>query len=600
MIAHYPTGDEALVTEAISIWESQHETLHLELVERHTRAMGFPRNRDFDAETSCKVVVELRHVCTGEEWVDGIMSGQYQLCGENHSRPVYRKYASNADGCDSHNLNDDVCVGEVYIYYLRDRDSADSGGWWFGSSLSGEDAWAKNISNSLWPPEAAWELLCEADEDVELVVRREYESNIGEHHRRRGHHRRRRHLHHRHNEEFDGIDGGDASFLHKHAPQQLPKLAPPWVSVPHEGSFYFLNVETGGTTWHPPPGCFLQPGLEEGELEGERSKKQRRQHHHSRSLCSRSRRSRSRRSRSRRRARARRRSASQGFAKLSPLSRGLDLPVEHFKQLPDRQICEPFSRGFCGGCLLSAPPLSSHSPLWLTSPFAPPTPGTHWEVPVPRRGRSIIFARAQLGDAGLASWSRDLTAPDGGPSLLRQLGEGWLSLIDFSHNGLSDHGAETLIAFLISHQRPVKRIKLFGNKISSTGAICQLLKDPICGLRAPVSVRELHLSYNLITVSALEELLETIAEVKGSASLPSPLWIRIEGNGLENHASVVVEKVRQNGLEVCIVTQKEKDQGCTMSSCISGADIHLYCGGITPTVGHEILLPGPGTPRIHN
>jgi len=184
--------------------------------------------------------------------------------------------------------------------------------------------------------------------------------------------------------------------------------------------------------------------------------------------------------------------------------------------------------------------------------------------------------------------------------MLRLLEEGWLSLLDFSHNGLSDHGAETLIAFLISHQRPVKRIKLFGNKISSTSAICRLLKDPICGLRAAVSVHELHLSYNLITATALLELLETIADMKGLASLPSPLWIRIDGNGLENHVSVVVEKVRQRGLEVCIVTQKEKDQGCTMSSCISGADIHLYCGGITPTVGHDILLPGPGTPRSHN
>jgi len=153
----------------------------------------------------------------------------------------------------------------------------------------------------------------------------------------------------------------------------------------------------------------------------------------------------------------------------------------------------------------------------------------------------------------LLEWSQDSQSPDGGPTLLKRCGGHYLDLIDFSNNNLSDKGANVIVDFLLEHGKPVKKLKLYGNQLTSCEAICRLLEDPACGLQKEVSLQELHLSHNQIDNAALEDLLNTIAQCKKPEPISPPLLIRLEKNKIaEEDACELAERLADQ-LQVCII-----------------------------------------------
>ena len=46
----------------------------------------------------------------------------------------------------------------------------DLAGWWFGSSIGGEEVWAKNAQKTPTPPLGDWEILAEGGEDTLAAV----------------------------------------------------------------------------------------------------------------------------------------------------------------------------------------------------------------------------------------------------------------------------------------------------------------------------------------------------------------------------------------------------------------------------------------------
>lgn len=151
------------------------------------------------------------------------------------------------------------------------------------------------------------------------------------------------------------------------------------------------------------------------------------------------------------------------------------------------------------------------------------------------------------------------------------MGSKFLDLIDFNNNGLSDKGANVIVDFLVEHKTPVKKLKIYGNRLSSCEAFCRLLEDPSCGLQNEISLQELHLSHNTITISAFEDLLNTIAQCKRPEPMSPPLWLRIENNDFKQEdVSEVVERL-QDQLQVCFA----EGDDCSEKVCATGADVHI-------------------------
>jgi len=176
--------------------------------------------------------------------------------------------------------------------------------------------------------------------------------------------------------------------------------------------------------------------------------------------------------------------------------------------------------------------------------------------------RSLLYPQAYLGDDRLRMWSLDIQAVDGGPAMMRQLRDDFLEVVDFSHNGLTSRGVETLVEFILAHGRPVNKLKLVGNNIATLEGVCRLVEDPRCGLRAPKSLAELHLSQNQISADALEKLLESVSRAKGPGPLRAPIWMWVERNRLEeDHLAIIAGRMQSRGLAVCVVGARESQQG---------------------------------------
>lgn len=202
--------------------------------------------------------------------------------------------------------------------------------------------------------------------------------------------------------------------------------------------------------------------------------------------------------------------------------------------------------------------------------MAPPT-----AAPEAPRRHQLCFPRANLGDEKLLQWSQDREAPDGGPALLQQMGSQFLNLIDFNNNDLTDKGASVIVDFLQEHKMPVKKLKLYGNRLTSCEAICRLLEDPEIGLQNADSLQELHLSHNDLSAASLEDLLNTVAQCKRPGTISPPLWIRLEKNNIAAEDVAEVAQRLDDQLSVCFDGSTNADGDCTVSACAAGADVHI-------------------------
>merc|ERR1712096_333985 len=133
-----------------------------------------------------------------------------------------------------------------------------------------------------------------------------------------------------------------------------------------------------------------------------------------------------------------------------------------------------------------------------------------------------------------------------------------------------------LVDFLVSQERPGKKLKLYGNNITSLRSIIVLLEDPVCGiLNDSVSLQELHIGSNEIPVSELEDMLDAIAQLKGPEPMSPPLWLRVERNGFSPDAlDEVVERLRDR-LNICFLLGRD----CTTEACEANADVHVVFQG---------------------
>lgn len=158
--------------------------------------------------------------------------------------------------------------------------------------------------------------------------------------------------------------------------------------------------------------------------------------------------------------------------------------------------------------------------------------------------------------------------------MLKQMSAKHLDLVDFSHNAITDIGADTLVDFLIENQKPVKKLKLFGNRLETCDALIRLLEDPGCGLQSDTTIQELHVSHNELEASAIEDLLSCIARLKCIAGpLSPPLWLQVEGNKFgEEEMSEVAQRL-QGELGICVVAGSS---GTVPDFCEDGSDVDVH------------------------
>lgn len=199
----------------------------------------------------------------------------------------------------------------------------------------------------------------------------------------------------------------------------------------------------------------------------------------------------------------------------------------------------------------------------------------------------IELGRRQLGDEGVLEWiSKD------GSEVLKHLGDGGsFDSVDLSENQLTDEGGEALIRWLLECKVPVRRLKLFKNRMRSPAALCGLIEDEILGVGASAGVRELHLSSNEIDKEGVIALLDSICErkKKTSAVFDPPLWLRLERcehHLSEERAQKVVEDFAAKGLKICL-EGGVKGSGCSIQHCKHSADVHLHVAGGNKTTGNR-------------
>lgn len=78
--------------------------------------------------------------------VGPIVRGTYQLAGENHGKPAYKR-DGQVNGLD------------VRTYYWDERDGAGFCGWWFGPVVGGDQVWAYHTDKSSpMPPTTGWKV----------------------------------------------------------------------------------------------------------------------------------------------------------------------------------------------------------------------------------------------------------------------------------------------------------------------------------------------------------------------------------------------------------------------------------------------------------
>jgi len=90
--------------------------------------------------------------------VGGIVRGSFQMFGENHGRPTYKKDAQ-VNGLD------------VMSYYWDERDGPGFCGWWFGPKVGGDQVWAYHTDKAAtMPPQTGWKVPYDGPVDPTFVI----------------------------------------------------------------------------------------------------------------------------------------------------------------------------------------------------------------------------------------------------------------------------------------------------------------------------------------------------------------------------------------------------------------------------------------------
>lgn len=90
--------------------------------------------------------------------VGGIVRGTFQLAGENHGKPTYKK-DGQVNGLD------------VMTYYWDERDGAGFCGWWFGPKVGGDQVWAYHSDKAaMMPPQTGWKVPYDGPVDPTFVI----------------------------------------------------------------------------------------------------------------------------------------------------------------------------------------------------------------------------------------------------------------------------------------------------------------------------------------------------------------------------------------------------------------------------------------------
>lgn len=175
-------------------------------------------------------------------------------------------------------------------------------------------------------------------------------------------------------------------------------------------------------------------------------------------------------------------------------------------------------------------------------------------------------------DDGLRRWLREYA-----DDCLQRLGPGSLDCVDLSHNNLTDEGASALVDFLLKRRQPTARLKLFHNKIGDSTAICDLLEDDRCGLGATDGLVELHLSHNLITVSMLDRILDSIGHRVSvcGGRLRRPFYLRLDHNPMVAGKEENFDKDNMSRNFKWCFNAGYSQSGCSLGHCRHGADVHI-------------------------
>jgi len=90
--------------------------------------------------------------------VGGIVRGSFQLVGENHGKPAYKK-DGQVNGLD------------VMTYYWDERDGPGFCGWWFGPKVGGDQVWAYHADkNAAMPPQSGWKVPYDGPVDTTFQI----------------------------------------------------------------------------------------------------------------------------------------------------------------------------------------------------------------------------------------------------------------------------------------------------------------------------------------------------------------------------------------------------------------------------------------------
>jgi len=90
--------------------------------------------------------------------VGGIVRGSFQLAGENHGKPAYKK-DGQVNGLD------------VMTYFWDERDGPGFCGWWFGPKVGGDQVWAyHNDKTAAMPPQTGWKVPYDGPVDQTFVI----------------------------------------------------------------------------------------------------------------------------------------------------------------------------------------------------------------------------------------------------------------------------------------------------------------------------------------------------------------------------------------------------------------------------------------------
>lgn len=89
--------------------------------------------------------------------VGGIVRGTFQLIGENHGKPTYKK-DGQVNGLD------------VMTYFWDERDGPAFSGWWFGPKVGGDQVWAYHSDKGMMPPQQGWKVPYDGPVDPTFVI----------------------------------------------------------------------------------------------------------------------------------------------------------------------------------------------------------------------------------------------------------------------------------------------------------------------------------------------------------------------------------------------------------------------------------------------